>query len=117
MLRDSTRLPVPVRLLIGVLVTLVVAGAGTACAEVVSEEFDAAQWSRHRTLGMAYGIVESSVVESMTVDEVKAMLGEPDDDEVVNGAGYLIYDLPRGLYLRVIFAGDRADYAGVEDWN
>lgn len=114
---SSTKGLVLVRAVACLLAVLAVGGVVGACAAEAPVEFNAEQWNRRRTVGMAYRIEDSSLVASMTVDEVEALLGEPDDQDIQNGDGVLFYDLPRGLYLRVEFVHGRSNGAMVEDWN
>jgi hypothetical protein len=67
---------------------------------------------------MAYGLQQSSIVESMTVSEVKGLLGEPETEDVnAVGDGVLQYDLPAGYYLEIGILDGRAGLPSVNDWN
>lgn len=90
----------------------------TGCVSTTPEDFDAARWSEHRTVGMAYGIAQSSVVESMTVDQAIELLGAPDDKTIYSsGDGVLDYNLPVGYYMQVELVGGRVHSVSVHDWN
>lgn len=94
--------------------TLFVAG----CVSTAPVTFDAAKWNDRRTVGMAYGLQQSSIIESMTVSEVKRLLGEPETEDVnAAGDGVIQYELPVGYYLEIPIVDGRAYSPSVHDWN
>ena len=90
----------------------------TGCVSTSPETFDAAKWNDRRTVGMAYGLQQSSIVESMTVSEVKRLLGEPETEDVnAAGDGVIQYELPAWYYLEIAIVDGLADSPSVQDWN
>ena len=65
---------------------------------------------------MAYDIQDASRVESLTVNEVKELLGDAEMEDInSDGDGALQYDLPLGYYLEVTISGGRCASADVID--